>query len=127
MVGISELCRYPFDSIPRDHQINLYALHHKINVLRSHYGQPFVITSGYRTEWDQKRIYHPNPPKMGSLHLIGAACDIADPEGHLKEWILKQNKLYEGLDLYFEDFSQTSNWTHIQLYAPKSLSRFFLS
>lgn len=125
MISITELCKYPLESLPKDHQINLYALHHKINILRAYYGKPMIITSGYRTEEDQRRIYAPAQPKMSSQHLIGAACDIADSDGQLKQWILRSEKIYERLDLYFESFAATQGWIHTQLFCPRSLSRFF--
>jgi hypothetical protein len=87
-----------------------------------------IVTSGYRTEADQKRIYSEKgqAPKMGSLHLMGGAADISDPKGELKEWLLEHLEALERLDLYCEAFDATPGWVHLQVIPPASGKRFFL-
>lgn len=114
--------------LPPDHVANIINLHHKMNIIRARYGKPMIVTSGYRSEEDHRRIYRAkgieNPP-MGSQHLRGAAIDIADPDGNFKHWIAENLDVFERLDLYLEAFSATPTWSHIQLYSPRSGNRFF--
>lgn len=99
---------------------NLDDLCRKINALG--YQPPMRASSCLRSLADQKRI---NPSAMGSSHLYGAAVDIADADGKLKAW-LKSNpqRLIEN-GLWAEDYTSTPTWVHLQIYAPKSMSRVF--
>lgn len=99
---------------------NLDDLCRKINALG--YQPPMRASSCLRSLADQKRI---NPSAMGSSHLYGAAVDIADADGKLKAW-LKSNpqRLIEN-GLWAEDYKSTPTWVHLQIYAPKSMSRVF--
>ncbi len=101
---------------------NLEILRIRINKIRDAYAMPLIVTSGLRSEADQKRI-NPGAPK--SKHLIGAAVDISDPSGSLKAWILRNLSLVEEVGLWFEDFSATPTWVHAQIVPPKSGRRFF--
>src|SRR4051812_33708175 len=89
-----------WDALLLDHKSNLIRLHYCLNVIRRSWNQPIVITSGYRSELQHRRIYKEkgidNPP-MGSCHLIGAAADISDPQGILKTWISQHLEICEEL------------------------------
>lgn len=131
-----------FDEQPPDIQLNLCELTYKMNVVRSKYGKPMTVTSGFRTKEHHLEIYrkkaalkqapfpdgHYDETKipLQSKHLYGQAIDIADSTGVLKAWIQANIKLMESLGLYFEDFNATSNWVHFQIVPPKSGSRFFI-
>lgn len=114
--------------VPIKHQQNLDELKKKLNVIRAAWGQPMIVTSGYRSDQQHRRIYSKignlNPP-MGSNHLTGNACDIYDPDKKLQEWILDNVQLLEELGLYCEDFSATPRWLHFQQVPPRSGKRFF--
>lgn len=99
---------------------NLQDLIDKVNALG--YTPSMRATSCLRSLEDQKRI---NPSAMGSSHLYGCAIDIADADGELKAWLLKnQSKLVE-LGLWMEHPDSTKTWCHLQTIRPKSGNRFF--
>lgn len=113
--------------VPIAYQHNLQALQKKMNVIRQAYGKPMIVTSGFRSEQQHLRIYskHKKKPPMGSHHLKGNACDVYDPDGQLKQWVLQNVEMLEDLGLWCEDFAATPNWTHFQQLPPKSGARFF--
>lgn len=132
MIYINELIKVDMETLPKDHQINLIHLHHKLNVIRRFWKNPMYVTSGYRTKEDHFRIYKQkgvDKPPMGSQHLIGAACDIADPDGELKQWIGMNLHYIEEVGLWLESFQATGGitggWIHFQIYPPHSGNRFF--
>lgn len=99
---------------------NLEDLIRKVNALG--YEPPMRASSCLRSIKDQQRI---NPKAMGSSHLYGAAVDIADPDGKLKAWVkINQKKIVE-CGLWVENPQYTNGWIHFQIYAPKSMNRFF--
>lgn len=136
MIKLSELNK--FNHVDNsEHEANLLILLNKINVIRTKYGKPMTVTSGYRTMEDHLRIYreiaknkgnqfNPSNVPMKSKHLSGQAVDIYDPKGELKKWIMNNLDLCEELGFYFEDFNHTPNWIHFQTVPPKSGKRFFI-
>lgn len=60
----------------------------------------------------------------GSHHTTGHAIDIKDPDGRLRDLILKEEFLGESLlclhELYMEDPAFTPTWVHLQDIPPKS-------
>jgi hypothetical protein len=129
MITLEELlCQVPWDSIPKDHQENLKDLLVKINKIRSAYNRPMIVTSGYRTKEDQKRI---NPGAPFSGHLRGECVDIADSDGELAKWILKNLEMAKDLGFWFEHFGYTHPknkgwWVHFSIKPPKSNKRIFI-
>lgn len=123
-------------------QLSLCELVYKMNIVRSKYGKPMTVTSGFRTTEHHCEIYKKkaalkqapfldghyddNKVPKQSKHLYGQAVDISDKTGELKTWIQTNIKVISDLGFYFEDFSATSNWVHFQIVPPKSGSRFFL-
>ena len=116
---------------------NLVMLYDKMNDFRAKYGKPMVITSGLRTKEDQLRIYRKiferkgipfdeSKVPMRSNHLYGLACDVYDPDGALRIWIMKNLSFCEKLGFYFESFRYTPNWVHFQIVPPRSGRRFFV-
>lgn len=122
MITLKELNPKGYPMTP-EVQANILDLLQKVNKVRTAYGKPMIVTSGLRSEDDQKRI---NPKSMKSKHLTGQAVDIADPKGELKKFIKDNEKLMEEIGLWFEDFSATPSWVHMQSVPPKSGKRFFL-
>lgn len=101
---------------------NLEDLCRKINALG--YTPPMRATSCLRSIKDQQRI---NPKAMGSSHLYGAAVDVGDPNGLLAKWVQSiegQRRVVE-CGLWIEDPQYTKGWVHFQIYAPKSMNRYF--
>lgn len=117
------------ETLPVDIQSNLNDLHKKINSIRTLYGKPMIVSSGYRTIEQHKEIYRKynklNPP-MGSRHLTGQAVDIADSNQLLQKWCLLNVRELESIGLWCEAFSATPNWVHFQTTPPASGRRFFL-
>lgn len=131
MITLKELIgSLDFNSLPERHRSNIMDLLQTVNKLRQAYGKPMIVTSGYRSEADHRRIYaEKGTPDSkipwGSAHLSGLAMDVSDPNQVLQAWCLKNMHVLEQLGLYCEDFAYTKNWVHLQLRAPKSGKRFF--
>lgn len=110
---------------PTDGEVaaNLAILLDRMNEVRSAYGKPMVVNSGLRSQADQTRI-NPGAPK--SKHLIGAACDISDPDGSLAAWVKANLPKMKEIGLWMEEFSKTQGWVHFQCIPPKSGNRIFI-
>lgn len=101
---------------------NLEVLLVKINVIRSKYGKPMTVTSGWRPA--EVNSATPNAAKA-SKHISGLAVDILDADHKLFKWCLQNLQIIQELGLYLEDKNYTKIWTHFQIGAPKSGSRIF--
>lgn len=101
---------------------NLAKLLTIMNVIRTAYGKPMTVTSGLRSDADQKRI---NPKAPKSNHIKGLAVDISDPHGEVWAWCMTNMKLMEEQGIYFEDKNATPTWVHFQIVPPKSGKRIF--
>lgn len=75
------------------------------------------VTSGWRPP-----SYNATVPgaALRSKHMTGQAIDIADPEGDLDEWCLKNITTLLRLGLWLEHPSATKGWCHLQIVPPKS-------
>lgn len=100
---------------------NLTDLCRKVNALG--YVPPMRASSCLRSLADQKRI---NPFAMGSSHLYGCAVDIADADGKLKAWCVKNKAKLVECGLWMEDPASTPTWCHLSSYMPKSGKRIFI-
>lgn len=99
----------------------------RLSQVREAYGKPMIVTSGFRSEEDQRRIYaNKDKVPMRSAHLVGAAADIADRDRNLAGFCYDNIKLLETIGLWCEDTTRTFTWVHFQIYPPASGSRFFL-
>ena len=133
MITMKELLSNQVETLEildKEIQVNLKVLLEKVNLVRSLYGKPMIVTSGLRTKKHHLEIYKRKgifPPKvpMKSNHLFGRAVDFADGDGKLKKWILENIKQIEEIGLYMEDFGATKTWVHFQTNPPKSGNRFF--
>lgn len=101
---------------PPELEVNLSDLLHRINILRGVYGQPMIVTSGYRTPDHNKRI----GGAKNSAHLYCQAVDFRDLSGKLKDWMLQNAHVLEELGLWMEDPNYTRGWVHIQSRPAKS-------
>lgn len=102
-------------------------LYKNINEIRRYYGKPLFVTSGVRSYLDQMRIDKAagRKPAYGSMHLKGAAVDIADKNHALWNWLMDNMPLVEKLGFFLEDKRWTDSWVHLQVIAPKSGNRIF--
>lgn len=124
MLELKELLgKYKESEVPEKVLISLKVLLVKLNVIRKAWGKPMTVTSGYRSEADQKRI---NPKAIKSNHLTGHAVDIYDPNLKLTAWLKKGEgaRLLVEQGLYCEEGNK--NWVHFQDIAPRSGNRWFL-
>lgn len=137
-ISLKELLgKYEFKDLPSDHQGNLMILLERINKIRTAYGKPMSVSSGYRSMEDhiaiykkiagQKRIvFDESKVPKASKHLYGQAVDIADPDESLAKWVRENVKLLEEIGLWIEDQEYTKGWEHFQCLPPKSGKRFFI-
>lgn len=136
MISLKELLNgVPISDVPHAHQINLETLLARINIIRTAWGKPMKVTSGYRTMQDHLRIYSqiaskrgqdfdPKKVPMGSQHLSGGAVDISDPDGKLHAWCKENIKLLEEAQLWCEEKDDQKR-VHFQIKPPRSGKRFF--
>jgi len=112
---------------------NMRTLIERMCIVRSAWGKPMKVTSGFRSIDDHKRIYREIAQKrgletirvpMGSRHLEGAACDISDPDGTLMDWCLANESILVEIGLWCEERDATPR-VHFQIFPPKSGKRFF--
>lgn len=121
----------PLSDIDHAVQINIEDLLIAVNIVRTAYGKPMLVTSGLRSMQDHLRVYaskgitDKSKIPMKSAHLTGEAIDISDPKQELQSWILANIDILEAAGLWCEDFSATPNWVHFQIRPPKSGNRFF--
>lgn len=103
-----------------------------INKIRSAYGKPMKVTSGWRSLTDHLRIYREKgitdmiKIPLKSKHLSGQAVDVSDPNKELQRWCKANEDILEDAGLWLEDFSATPNWVHFQCVPPKSGKRWFM-
>mgnify|MGYP002067285768 CR=1 FL=1 len=111
-------------------QDNLFELLAKINQIRTAWGKPMTVTSGFRSMQDHLRIYKEKgitdtkKIPMASNHLSGRAVDISDPDGSLMAWCQMNESLLVGFGLWCEE-PDSQKRVHFQTVAPKSGRRFF--
>lgn len=106
---------------------NLARLLERINRVRTAYDTPMIVTSGLRSDEQQKALIadgKSNAPK--SHHLTGEACDIQDKDGALRKWVEANMDLMEAIGFWFEDFDHTVGWVHFQIVPPRSGNRVFI-
>jgi len=87
---------------------NLQDLLVAVNKLRTLYGKPMYVSSGYRPgHYNSAAGGAPN-----SAHCICMAVDFKDADGALKSWITID--ILEQCGLYQEDPGHTPTWLHVQ-------------
>lgn len=120
-----------FSSLPKEIQDNLMTLLERINKIRDKWAHSMTVTSGLRTIkahlaiYAAKGITDKTKIPMKSLHLAGAAVDIADPDRKLQAWCKANEPFLADVGLWMEDFTATPNWCHFQILPPKSGARWF--
>ena len=127
MISKSELlqgrdAQYPDEYTP-EISANLDSLLQVMNKIRTAYGQPMIVNSGWRPASINSTI---PGAATHSAHCIGLACDIADPDGRVMVWALNNLSLLKDLGVYLEDFNWCPNWVHFGLKRPLSGRRIFI-
>lgn len=112
-------CKYDPKELPDGIISNLMELRARLN--RLGFKPPRVFTCTYRSPEHNARV----GGAKKSSHLTGCACDIADADCKLKDYLRTNPELLEECDLYAEDFDSTSTWVHLQSVPPKSGRRIF--
>ena len=114
-------CKYDPKDLPDGVISNLMKLRERLNKLGFGFKPPRVFTCTYRSEEHNARV----GGAKKSSHLTGCACDIADSDNKLKDYLRSHLSLLEEFDLYAEDFDSTPTWVHLTTLAPKSGKRVF--
>lgn len=78
-----------------------------------------VVTSGWRPLQLNARV--PGAAHK-SLHMMGQAIDLYDPDGDLDEWCWRNQDVLArpDIDLYQEHPGSTKGWLHLQSLPPRS-------
>ena len=112
-------CKYDPKELPDGIISNLMELRARLNQLG--FKPPRVVTCTYRSPEHNARV----GGAKKSSHLTGCACDIADADSKLADYIMTNQELLEECDLYAEDFDSTPTCVHLQSVPPKSGRRIF--
>lgn len=132
MISLKEINPKGF-LLSKEQEANLNTLHSRINIIRAKYGKPMLITSGFRSIEDHKRIYLDLAKQrgissiripMGSQHLKGAAVDIYDPDGSLYRWCKANEQVLFDAKLWCEEQDDQPR-VHFQIFPPASGKRWF--
>lgn len=126
MKDISELNPKNYPTNPNIDK-NLKVLFDRLLEMQAASKMNFIITSGLRSEAKQKSLIDAGKTKaIHSLHLAGAAADVLDKDGNLKDFILKNPEFLKSIGFWCEHPDYTKGWMHFQILAPKSGKRFFI-
>lgn len=124
--------------LPLEHALNVNMLWYKVSLFRAACRIPFSINTpvtpnrGYRTEEMHRQVYSkinanrvstglmPVQTPSKSMHLFGAACDIADPQERIQMWVRAHEDWVRKMGIWFESFRSTPTWVHMQIYPPAS-------
>ena len=94
-----------------------------LNQVRSAWAKPMTVNSG----WRPPSINGSTPGAAAhSKHMLGLACDIADPDGSLWAWVLQNLQLMKDLGFYMEDKRWCPGWVHLGWGPPASGKRIFV-
>lgn len=125
-ISLKELNKHNYPTTP-EIDANMNDLLVKINQVRQKYNKPMVVTSGLRSDEQQKKlIADGKSTATKSKHLLGQAIDIQDIDGELAIWVKRNLVLMEEIGLWMEDFEHTKGWLHFQSVSPKSGKRIFI-
>jgi hypothetical protein len=109
--------------LSQEQEDNLEHLLECLNKLRTAYGKPMYVSSGYRPEAINSKV---KGAAKKSNHIMCLACDFKDLDGSLDEWCLQNLDILEECGLYLESPMHTPNWCHLQAIPPKSGKRIFI-
>ena len=90
-------------------EANLSKLLEAVNKLRTLWGEPMYVSSGYRPG-------HYNTDAKGaknSAHITCEAIDFRDGDGELDKWVT--DEILEQCGLWREDPDKTIGWMHVDI------------
>jgi hypothetical protein len=90
---------------------NLTHLLTALNMFRTAYGKPMLVSSGYRPGKYNVAAHG----ATHSSHLTCEACDFADADGSLDAFCLANIPLLEKCGLWLEAPGMTPGWCHLQI------------
>lgn len=100
---------------------NLLELLIRLNTIRSAWGKPMKITSGYRPG-----IFNTLAKgAVRSKHMTCQAADIHDPEHALINWLMAEPNRLRDFGVWIEHPEDTPTWLHCQIVPPPSGLRVF--
>lgn len=105
-----------------EQEANLVTLLEALNKLRTTYGKPLYVTSGYRPASVNSAV----GGAKKSAHMSCEACDFRDSDGSFAEWCLKNLDVLADCGLYMESPAHTIGWVHLQTRKTKSGNRVFI-
>lgn len=111
--------QYP---LTQEMEANLAKLLVAINKVRTEYGKPMFVSSGYRPAAINANV--PGAAKK-SNHMVCLAVDIRDVDGKMKSWCLANLDKLALYGLWMEDAGSTPTWCHLQCVPPRSGNRVF--
>lgn len=100
--------QYP---LSKDQEANLSDLLIKGNKIRTKYGKPMTVSSGYRPAAINSTV--PGAAK-NSTHTLCMAFDIKDVDGNIRKWVLENLQFLQEIGIWVEDFRWTPGWVHFQ-------------
>ena len=125
-ISLAELNPHGYPTDPEIDK-NLMILLDRINQVRNVYGSPMTVTSGLRSDDQQKALIAVGKSTATkSNHLTGSAVDILDENRNLTAWVKANMSLMEQIGMWFEDFDHTPCCVHFQILPPKSGNRVFI-
>lgn len=94
----------------------------RANLLLWKFGEARAVNSGWRPA-----SYNVTVPgaALKSKHITCEAIDLADPDGDLDEWCMKNQDTLAEIGLWLEHPAATKGWCHVQIVPPKSGNRVF--
>lgn len=101
---------------------NLTKLLTAINKLRTAYGKPMYVSSGYRPAAINASVAG---AAKKSNHMVCLAVDFKDADRQISKWCLQNLSKLEEYGLWMEAPLSTPTWTHLQVVPPKSGKRVF--
>lgn len=97
--------------LPPEQQIALDKLCTALNVIRSAYGKPMSVSSGYRSPNQNASI----GGAKKSYHMTCQACDFVDKDGSLDKWLSEHQDILEKAGLWQEHSDFTPGWAHLDI------------
>lgn len=112
--------RAEYKDLSQECQANVMDLLEAVNKIRTAYGKPMTVSSGYRPAAANAAA----GGSSKSSHMTCQAVDFADPKGDLRKWVLENLQLFKDAGVFLEDMRWTPTWVHMQI--RKASKRIFI-
>lgn len=112
---------YPLTLKQEDNTIDIVG---RLFRLEKEWGEPLVLTSGYRPAPINAGIQEAKPH---STHITCQGVDLRDGDGAFSRWLISNVDLLEELGFWMEAPSSAKNHVHLQTVPPKSGNRIFIA